>query len=236
MNLPKINYPLFDVTIPSTGAVVKMRPFLVKEEKILLLAQTTGNPKDVIDSITQVVNNCVIDPSFDTTKLTTFDIEYMFVKLRSRSVNNKIDILYRDPDDEKQYQIEIDLDKVEVQKHPEHSNKIDINSSVGIILRYPHVDMVEKLSNVSTEVDLYFEVVKYCIEKIYDEEQVYNVADYTDEDLNEFMSTLDVSTFKKIQKFIDTMPKLYYEASYVTESGKDKKIVLQSLNDFFMLG
>lgn len=235
MSLPKINYPLFDVVIPSTKTSVKMRPFLVREEKILLLAQTTGNPKDVVDSITQVVNNCIVD-KYDVSKLTTFDIEYLFVKLRSKSVNSKIDILYRDPDDEKQYKIEVDLDNVEIVSDPEHNNKIQINPSVGIILKYPHTDMIDRMSDIDSEVDMYFEIVKYCIDKIYDDESVYEVSDYTAEELDEFTSTLNVSTFKQIQKFIETMPKLHYEAKYTTEGGTTKTIVLQSLNDFFMLG
>ena len=149
MSLPKIEYPLFDVVIPSTGVSVKMRPFLVKEEKILLFAQTTGNPKDIVGSIQQVVNNCIVE-NIDVTKLTTFDIEYLFVKLRARSVNNEIEIFYKDPEDEQQYKILVDLEKVEVLKNDKHSNKIEINPNVGIILKYPHTDMMEHLETVKS--------------------------------------------------------------------------------------
>lgn len=235
MSLPKINYPLFDVTIPSTNQKIKMRPFLVKEEKVLLMAQTTGNPRDIVNSITQVVNNCIVD-NVDATKLTTFDLEYLFVKLRARSVNNIIDVLYKDDEDGQQYKLQVDLDKVEIIKNPEHSNNIKINEKLGLLLRYPNTDMMDNMSESKTELDLYFEVVKYCIDQIYDEENVYNVVDYSPEELDEFVATLDVSTFKEIQKFMETMPKLYYEAAYTNSQGNEKKVVLQNLNDFFMLG
>lgn len=235
MSLPKINYPIFDVVIPSTGNKVKMRPFLVKEEKLLLIAQTSGNPNDVIQSIKQVINNCILD-QIDVDSLTTFDLEYLFVKLRSKSVNNMIDIFYKDADDGDTYKVQIDLDKVEIVKDPDHSNKIDIGNDLGLILRYPKADMVDRIGEVNNEVDMYFEIVKYCIEKIYDAESIYNVDEYTPDELTEFVTTLDVNTFKKIQKFIETMPKLYYETSYTDKSGKEKKVVLQNLNDFFTLG
>jgi len=235
MSLPKINYPLFDVVIPSTGQKVKMRPFLVKEEKLLLMAQTTNNPKDVVNSITQVVNNCLID-QINIDQLTTFDLEYMFIRLRARSVNNKIDIFYKEESDGKQYKIEIDLDKIEISRDPDHVNDIKIGDKMGIVLRYPRTDMMDSMADVQSEVDLYFQVVKYCIEKIYDEDNIYSVSDYSEEELEEFVSSLDVNTFKAIQKFLETMPKLHYEATYVTDGGIERKVVLQNLNDFFMLG
>lgn len=235
MSLPKINYPLFDVVIPSTTQKVKMRPFLVKEEKLLLIAQTSGNPKDIVLTIKQVVNNCLVD-KVDVDKLTTFDIEYLFVKLRAKSVNSIIDILYRDADDEEQYKVSVDLDQIEIKTHPDHTPNIKINESLGLVLRYPNTDVVNDLQAAATEVDLYFEIVKHCIAQIYDAEEVYDADDYSKEELQEFVSSLDIQTFKDIQKFLDTMPKLYYEASYTNKVGVEKKVVLQNLNDFFMLG
>lgn len=235
MSLPKINYPLFDVIIPSIDKKIKMRPFLVKEEKILLMAQTTGNPEDIISSITQVVNNCIID-EIDINSLTTFDLEYLFIKLRARSVNNKIDVFYKDDEDNQQYKLEVDLDNIEISKDPAHNNDVKINEDLGLILCYPRTDMMNKLSKAKNEVDLYFEVVKHSIEKIYDTENVYNVKDYTEEELDEFLATLDVSSFRLVQKFLETMPKLKYEASYTNSLGKEKKVTLNNLNDFFMLG
>ena len=235
MSLPKINYPLFDVVIPSSTKSIKMRPFLVKEEKILLTAQSSSDPRDVVLAIKQVVNNCIVD-TFDIENLTTFDLEYLFVKLRSRSINNIIEVTYNDPEDEKQYKIAVDLDKVEIQKDERHNSNIKITDNLGLMLRYPKTDMLQSLEKATSEVDIYFEVIKYTIDKVYDEENVYNANDYSDEDLNEFVTTLDVNTFKQIQLFLETMPRLYYEASYTNSLGTERKVVLQNLNDFFILG
>jgi hypothetical protein len=235
MSLPKINYPIFEVTIPSSGQKVKMRPFLVKEEKVLLTAQTTGNSRDVVLAIKQVVNNCLLD-GIDVEKLATFDLEYIFIKLRGRSINNIIDVTYRDPEDEQEYKLKIDLDKVEIKTDPEHTPNVQINDQLGLVLRYPKTDMLQTVEQATSEVDLYFEVIKYCIDRVYDSENVYETKDYTDEELTEFVTTLDVSTFKDIQKFLETMPKLHYETSYTNSMGTERKVVLRNLNDFFMLG
>ena len=235
MSLPKINYPIFDVTIPSTSQKIKMRPFLVKEEKLLLIAQSGGDSRDVVLAIKQVVNNCILDP-LDIEKLTTFDLEYLFVKLRARSINNIIEVTYNDPEDEQQYKINIDLDKVEVRTDPLHTNKVKINDNLGMILRYPNTDMLKAVDQATSEVDVYFEVIKYCIEKIYDDENVYETKDYSAEELHEFVTNLDVNTFKQIQLFLETLPKLHYETTYTNSAGTERKVVLQNLNDFFMLG
>lgn len=235
MALPKLSYPLFDVVIPSTGKKTKMRPFLVREEKILLLAQTSNDSGDSVKAILQVIQACMTKPS-DADNLTTFDIEYLFVKLRSKSVNNQIDILYRDADDGQQYKVVINLDDVEIKRDPEHSTKIELTSSLGIIMKYPGIDIASKIENVETEIDVFFQLIKACLDKIYDEEKVYNVDDYTPDEVEEFLSSLEVNAFKKIQKFFETTPKLYYETSYKNAEGIEKKVVLQNLNDFFTLG
>jgi T4 bacteriophage base plate protein len=235
MSLPKINYPLFDVVIPSSQKKIKMRPFLVKEEKILLMAQSSDDSRDTVLAIKQVVNNCIVD-DVDVDKLTTFDLEYMFVKLRARSINNLIDVVYNDPEDEQQYKIQINLDNVEIKTDPKHKNVVEINDDYGLMLRYPKTDMLQQVEKATSEVDLYFEVIKYCIDKVYDANDVYEVKDYSDEELQDFVSSLDVNTFKQIQLFLETMPKLHYEASYTNSLGTERKVVLQNLNDFFMLG
>lgn len=235
MALPKLSYPLFDVVIPSTNKKAKMRPFLVKEEKILLLAQTSDDPAEVVNAIRQVIELCMANPAM-AENLTTFDIEYLFVKLRARSVNNKIDILYRDPEDEQQYKVVVDLDKVEIKKDPAHSTKIELTKDLGIIMKYPSIDTASKIGNVDTEIDLFFGLIKACLDKIYDADKVYDVSEYSPEEVDDFLSTLDVSAFKKIQFFFETLPKLYYETTYVNQAGEEKKLVLQNLNDFFTLG
>lgn len=235
MSLPKINYPLFEVEIPSSQQKIKMRPFLVKEEKLLLMAQTSGNSRDTVLAIKQVVNNCIVD-NIDIDKLTTFDLEYLFVKLRARSINNLIDVMYTDPEDEQQHKIQINLDDVEVIRDERHTNKVEITDEMGIILRYPKTDMLKAVDQATSEVDLYFEVIKYCIDKVYDADNVYETNEQTPEELQEFLASLDVKTFKQIQLFLETMPKLHYETSYTNSKGTERKVLLQNLNDFFMLG
>lgn len=235
MSLPKISHPLFDVVIPSTKLKVKMRPFLVKEEKILLVAQTSENPADIVEAIKQVINNCFVD-HINIDDLTTFDLEYIFVKLRARSVTQIIDLKYTDPETGKKYDLVVNLDDVEIKEDPRHKAKIELSDTTGIILRYPRTEMVNSIKKADTEVDLFFGVIKYCIDKVYDDESVYSLSDFPEEEQNDFVNNLDVNTFTQIQTFLETMPKLHYEISYQTEEGIEKKLVLSSLTDFFTLG
>lgn len=235
MSLPKMMHPTFNVTIPSTGQKIRMRPFLVREEKILLMAQTSENAKDIVLAIQQVVNNCLVD-KVAIEDLTTFDIEYLFLKLRGKSVSNTIELKYTDPIDKHQYDIVVNVDDVEVQFNEEHTNKITITEQSGIILKYPKADLADRMGNdITTEVELLFELIKYCVDKFYDENDVYDLTDYTSEDVSEFIDSLGIETFQKIQKFMETMPKLYHEVPYTRKDGSEGKVVLQTLNDFFTL-
>lgn len=236
MALPKINYPIFELTLPSNKQVIKYRPFLVKEEKILLTAQVSGEPQDVINSIRQVINNCILTDDLDIEKMTTFDLEYLFIKIRAKSVNNIIKLAYKDLDDERRYEVEVDLDQIEIQEDPNHTNKIEITKTSGLIMKYPSADLATSLKVLDGEMDMFFEVLQNCIESVYDQENVYSAKDYSSEELTEFLESLDVNTFKKIQEFFTTMPKLYYEVKYTNSLGKDKVIPLTTLNDFFTLG
>lgn len=235
MSLPKLAYPVFEIEIPSSKTKCKFRPFLVKEEKILLLAQQSGDLREIIMALQTVIGNCIQDESVKVDDLTTFDLEYLFIKLRSRSVNNIIEISYRD-DDGDTHQIEIDLEQVYLTNNPEHNKKIKIADDMGIILKYPSPNLIDNMDNIKTELELFFVMVRHCIDQIYDANKVYKSKDYTAEDLEEFIQTLDVNTFKSIQKFFDTMPHLYYKADYMTKNGEQKSIELTTLNDFFMLG
>lgn len=235
MSLPKMMQPTFNVSIPSTNEKIRMRPFLVREEKILLMAQTSENPKDIVLAIQQVVNNCLVD-KVNVEDLTTFDLEYLFLKLRGKSVGNTIELKYTDPSDNLRYDIVVNVDDVEVKFDEDHTNKIEITDKSGLILKYPKTDVTEKLTaNLNSEVEMLFELMKYCIDTVYDEGNVYDMSDYSDEQVNEFLEALDITTFKKIQKFIETMPKLYHEVTYTKKDGSEGKVVLQTLNDFFTL-
>ena len=236
MSLPKLSYPIFELTLPSTKQTIRYRPFLVKEEKILLTAQASGEPKDILLALRQVINNCVLTEGIDIEQLTTFDLEYLFIKIRAKSVNNVIKLAYKDLDDEKRYEVEVDLDSIEVQETPGHTNKIDLGNGLGVVMKYPRADLSSSLKNLDGELDIFFEVLKGCMETIYDENTTYNVAEYESEELDEFVQSLDVGAFQKIQEFFATMPKIYYEVKYTNSLGKEKVIPLTNLNDFFMLG
>lgn len=234
MALPKISAPILSFVIPSTQEIKKFRPFLVKEEKILLLAQE-GAESDTILALKQVITNCCHD-SIDVDKLTTFDLEYIFLKLRAKSINNMVKLRFKDREDEKVYEFDVNLDDVEIKHNPEHTNTIKVNDEVGIIMRYPDVSMTNAMTDIKSADELFTRVVTYCIDSIYDKEKVYPASEATAEELNEFIDSLDHNTFEKIQHFFDTMPKLYHELHYRNELGNDRTIKLESVKDFFMLG
>jgi len=236
MALPKIDKPLFELTIPSSGKAVKFRPFLVKEEKILLIAQSSDNDRDIVTAIKQVIGNCVVDSGFNTDNLTTFDLEYMFLKLRARSVNNVIEVSYRDLEDNQLYTFEIDLDEVDITKPKNVDTKIQVTDDVGIIMKYPSLALVNNIpteANASATLDY---LIRGCIDQIYDAENVYIVAEQPAEEVEEFIDSLDVPSFEKIRDFFDNIPKMYHKLEYKNKLGNDRVIELQSLRDFFTWG
>jgi len=234
MALPKIQSPVFNLTIPSTGETKKFRPFLVKEEKILLLAQQ-GSELDQITGLKQIINNCCIE-GIDIDTLTTFDLEYIFLKLRSKSVNNMVKLKFRDYEDEEVYEFEVNLDEVEVKFDPEHEQTIRVTDDVGIKMKYPDVRITSQLTNTENVEDMFDAIVVNCIDSIFDAEKVYPASETEPGELEEFINNLDHKTFEKIQKFFETMPKLYHELTYVNKLGNDRKIKLESVKDFFTLG
>lgn len=233
MGLPKIKHPIFTVNLPSTNAKIRLRPFLVREEKILLLAQTSADPGDIADAIKQVINNCSVD-EVDVDAFTTFDLEYVFLKLRAKSVGNVIDLKYTDPLDEYTYDLKINLDDVEIIRDPKHSTKISITKDTGLVLRYPKADMAGDIKNIDNELDLLFSIIKYCILSVYDADTEYKLSDFSDEEVEEFINELNVDTFQKIQLFFETMPRLHYELKYKSrDTEEERTIVLKTLTDFF---
>lgn len=236
MPLPKISYPIFELTLPSTKQSIRYRPFLVKEEKILLAAQSSGEPEDVVLAVRQVINNCIVTEGIDVEQLTTFDLEYLFIKIRAKSVNNIITLTYKDLEDEKKYDVEVDLDQIEIKEDPAHTPLIECGNGISMKMKYPKADIAASLKLIEGETDIFFEVLKKSIDTIHDETETYIASDYSSEELDEFVQSLDVNTFKSIQEFFATMPKLYYEVKYTNSLGKEKVIPLTNLNDFFTLG
>lgn len=235
--LPKIDKPLFDLTVPSTNKVFKFRPFTVKEEKILLTAQQSGEDKDIILAIKQVINNCCQEPTFNIDDLATFDLEFMFLKLRSKSVNNIIDVSYRDNEDDQVYDFKIDLDEVKMINLDSDSSKvITVTDTVGLKMKYPSVTIIDNIPEYKEPADIIDYLVKSCIDCIYDEDSVYSSTDISPEELNDWLDNLDIDTFTKIREFFDKLPQMYYKLTYTNSMGTERVIELNSLNDFFMLG
>ena len=234
--LPKIKHPTFEFVVPSTKKKETFRPFLVKEEKILLLAKSSEDKTDILRALKQVVNNCAISSNFDIDKLTIFDLEYLFLKLRSVSVNNIAKVAYQDNEDQQIYEFDIDLNTIEV-KFPEKSEQnIKVTKDIIIKMKYPSVTILDDKGIVEASDDSYFDLVLKCIDKIFDGEDVYDVQSSTKEELEEFLDQLSTPAFNKIQNFMNEMPKLYHELEYVNKNGNLRKIELSSLTDFFTLG
>ena len=231
MALPKIETPVIEIEIPTFDKVVSFRPFLVKEEKILQIAKQSQNTKEMAKAIKQVVNNCCLDSTVNIDDFAMTDLEYVFIKLRAFSVNNIVEFMITDDEDNKEY-------KIEVKRKKEVKNKIEISKTAGLIMKYPSADMIDKLEKVElkneTEVLNFF--ISKCIKTIYDEETVYEVKDFSDAEVTEFIDCLDIKTFKKIEKFFESLPKLEYTIEYKNSLDKDKKIVLSDMKDFFYWG
>lgn len=235
MPLPKIDQPLFDMTIPSSGKKITFRPFLVKEEKILLIAQQSGNDSEIIRAIKQILNNCIQD-DLDLDTLAIFDLEYAFLKLRAKSVNNVVKLAYRDTEDDEVYNFELDLDTIEIEMPQNINSKIEITDSVGMTMRYPSASITDSMGDFDNEVDLMTFFIVNCIDTIYDEDNVYIAYEFSEEEISEFLDGLDVKTFEKIREFFENVPRLYHKIEYTNKAQSQRSIELTSLKDFFMWG
>ena len=236
MALPKIMYPQFDILIPSRNKKMKFRQLLVKEEKILLTAKASEDDSDILTAINQVVQNCSMDDSFDVNKITTFDLEYIFIKLRGLSISNKVNLTFKDLEDDKLYEFEVDLDKIELNIPKNVNSKIMINDKMGLVLKYPSASIyADKQFFKSTIDETTLELIIRCIDKVFDGDSVYDTNTSTREEIIEFLDQLDVKTFEKINDYLTNVPKVKYEIKYKNSLDHDRTIVLSTINDFFTL-
>lgn len=231
--LPKIDLPLFELELPSTGKKIKYRPFSVKEEKILLVAQESDDPEQTVLSVKQIVNNCLVDANVE--KLAMFDLEYILLVLRSKSVDNNIKFAVKDPDTDETVELEIDLNEVKVSRDDEHTNQIKINDDYMLFLRYPTIEEFIKIAGSDPKDPLtnYFIMIS-CLDKIASEDEVYKFSDYNDDEIDEFMENLQGDVIKKIQAFFETMPKLRHEMKYENKEGKQQTFVIEGMRSFFI--
>lgn len=235
MKLPKIDVAVFELQIPSTKETKLFRAYVGREEKILLIAKESGDVKDIILSLKQVIQNCCVDEQFDTNDLTTFDIEYLFLKLRARSVDNIVSVTYEDNEDGEQYSFDVNLNEVEMLQKADQDNVIKITEKVGLIMRYPSAKILNNMPNFDNSTEEFSYLVRSCIKEVYDDESVYPSEDYSVNDLDEYVENLPIPVLSKIKDFLTNMPKMHYELEYTNNKGTERKIVLRSLSDFFTL-
>ena len=233
MPLPVINAPIYELTIPSTGQTVQYRPFLVKEEKILLMANEGGEASEIVRAMKQIIGNC-IQNGYNTDNMPLFDVEYIFLKLRSKSVNEFSEVGFRCPECDEVNRVQIDLSGVEISVDDTHSNKVELTNDIGLIMKYPQLDSVNINDLESNDVNAVFEVISSCIDSIYQGEEIHDSGDYTKQEISEFINNLTQEQFLKIQQFFDTMPKLSHTVPY--KCGKceyDEPLLLEGLQNFF---
>ena len=236
MALPKLTTPTYELEIPSTDEKIKFRPFLVKEEKILMMAMESKKSADIVQAVKEIVEECTFN-KINISDMRMFDIEYIFLQIRSKSVGEVSKIRVLCPDDGKTYaNLDLDLNEVKVQVGDDHTNKIELNNGMGIIMKYPTIDSFKESGIQDINASNMLEVIGGCILQIYEEEgkKVYDPKDQTKKELTDFIEQLTTEQFKHIQKFFDTMPKLKHEITVKNpKTKKDNKITLTGLNDFF---
>ena len=238
MPLPKIATPTYELELPSTGELVTYRPFLVKEEKVLVIALESEDTKQITNAIKAVLKNCVLTKGIKVEKLPTFDIEFLFLNIRGKSVGEELDVNVICPDDEKTtVQVSIDLDDIQVIKNDDHDNKIKLDNNLMMELKYPSLDQFIKNNFEFDEKNAMaqsFELIATCIDKIYTEDEVWASADCTKKELNEFLESMNSSQFKGIETFFETMPKLSHTIEVTNPKTKVKsEVVLEGLASFF---
>lgn len=230
MALPKIKHPTYAITIPSTKQKVNIRPFTVQEEKLLLMAKQSDSTEDTVDTIKQLITNCVIE-SIDADKLSTFDIEYIFIKLRAKSLGEIVDLEFKDSDTNESIKFRVNLDEIEVKFNPEHKNKFTIQGDVGIVMRYPTLNEIKLIESKNNEEKAILDILFKCIDKIYDNDNVY--TDFTEDELYDFINNLPLDSINKIKDFFDTMPSVEHTVKLKNKEGTTRDIVLKGLNSFF---
>lgn len=240
MALPKIDVPIYNLILPSTEEEISYRPFLVREEKILLMAMEGNDEKEIVTAIKQIINNCVLTKGIKVDKLPLFDLEYILLNLRAKSMGDEIVMNYkREGCPEKDCQpieIKINANEIKIVKDPDHTNNIKITDSVGVIMKYPDINMMNKINNLMGEMNTedIFEIVTRCIDKIYDDEDIQSSSDYTYKELKEFVMNLTQENFKKVESFFNTLPKLKKDVSFdCKRCGYNEKVEVEGLSNFF---
>jgi|TARA_Y100000015_G_C2364422_1_gene76837 hypothetical protein len=239
MPLPKINTPTYELELPSTGKKIKYRPFLVKEEKILLMALESEDPKQISNGIVQILNDCIITRGVKVQNLATFDIEYLFLNVRAKSVGETVEVNITCPDDdETTVTMEIEIDSIKVQKNKNHKNIIKLDDTYSMKLKYPSfdqfIDTNFEVGGEVSDVNQSLNMITSCIDMVYDKEESWSASDCSKKELTDFVDQLNSKQFKQIESFFTTMPKLSHTISVKNpETGVESEVVLEGLASFF---
>ena len=238
MPLPKIATPTYELELPSTGKPINYRPFLVKEEKLLVLALESEDNKQITTAIKTVIKSCISTKGIKVETLPTFDIEYLFLNIRGKSVGEELEVNIICPDDEiTEVPVTIDLDDIQVQKVDDHTNQIKIDNNIMMEMKYPSLDQFIKNNfdfKEGNQMDQSFDLIASCIDKIYTEDEVWSTADCTKKEVKEFLESMNSSQFKDIEKFFETMPKLQHTITIKNPKTKvESEVVLEGLASFF---
>ncbi len=237
MPLPKISTPTYDLTIPSSNRKIKYRPFLVKEEKILIIAMETQDDKQIAEAVKDVLGSCILTKGISIDKLSTFDIEYLFLNIRGKSVGETVEVMITCPDDNTtKVPVTVNLDEIQVKRSDDHDVDINLDGKLSMRMKYPSMgEFVKNNFNVEMKVEDTFDMVCSCIEQVFSEDESWAASDCTKKELLDFLEQLDSSQFKKIEKFFDTMPKLSHTIKVTNPKTKvESDVVLEGLNAFFV--
>ena len=234
MALPKLDSPTYETELPSTGEKIKYRPFLVKEQKLLLLAQESKDTEETMQSMTQVINSCTFN-KINTLTSPLFDIEYLFLRIREKSVGSKITVMITCPDDNKtKVSVKIDLKDVNVQMTAGHTNEIELSKTMKLVMKYPLLSDIAKTENKDTATSV-FSILQQCVHEVHHGDTIYHKVDMTDKDLEEFIDSFSTEQFELVTEFFETMPKLRHIVNVTNPNTKVKsEVVIEGLDSFLV--
>ena len=239
MPLPKISAPTYELVLPSSNKKIRYRPFLVREEKILIMALESEDTKQITEAIKTVIHNCIITRGIKVDKMSTFDIEYLFLNVRGKSVGETVEVNVTCPDDDQtKVPVEIDIDAIKIQKNPKHTNIIKLDDNLSVQMNYPSLDQFIETNfetdSQNTQVDQSLNVIMSCINQVYNEEESWSASDCTKKELKEFVESMNSKQFKDIEAFFETMPKLSHKIKITNPNTKvQSEVVIEGLASFF---
>ena len=234
MGLPKLNTPTYDLVLPSTEETIKFRPFLVKEQKLLLIAQESKDSKELLNALSEIMYNCTFG-KINAQEAYVFDVEYVFLQIRRKSVGDKVTLnLLCEDDGTTRVPTEIDLGEIKVEVGENHTNKFSLTSNIDLVMSYPTMHTMDKIDFVKTDEKSSFDIIKHCINQVIDGDKVYERADMSDADLTEFIESMNIENIEHILQFFETMPKVRYKTTITNpNTNVENTINIEGIDSFF---